>query len=80
MIFSKKYELLSSLSIKNELEFPNQIINNSKVELNNLIAYNSKLRDIESQERILEQDENYFKQYQTNFNHAYEEKQKKLKN
>ena len=77
-ILQKNMELLSSLSIINPLELPAYSKNNAKIELNNLISYNSKLSEIESEERILEEDIKYFEQYKAKFNLIYEEKQKEL--
>ena len=75
----KYIELISSLSAKKELDFPFKFKNEeSKLELNNLIIYNSKINEIESEERILDQDINYFEQYKTSFARIYEEKQKDL--
>ena len=76
-ILQKNMELLSSLTLMNQIEFPN-IKNNAKIELNNLILYNSKISEIESEERILEEDKKLFEQYKSNFNKLYEEKQKEI--
>ena len=77
-ILQKNMELLSSLAIINPLELPTYSKNNAKIELNNLILYNSKLSEIESEERILEEDKKYFEQYKAKFKFIYEEKQKEL--
>ena len=77
-ILQKNIELLKSLSAINQLDFPYKYKNDTKIELNNLILYNTKLSEIESEERILEQDKNFFEEYKSNFNIIYDEKQKEI--
>jgi hypothetical protein len=77
-ILQKNIELLNSLINMNTFESQKFSKNNSKIELNNLLSYNSKLSQIESEERILEEDKKYFEQYKTNFNRMYEEKQNEI--
>ena len=80
-LLQKYKELLSSLSEEKKLDFPHLYDNNNNslnLELNNLIIYNSKISEIESEERILEQEKAYFEQYKSNFNNIYDQKEKDI--
>ena len=83
-LLQKNIELLTSLSTQVKLDFPHTYNNNNinkadtNIELNNLLTYNSKIKEIESEERILEQDKTYFEQYKSNFNSLYELREKDI--
>ena len=77
-ILQKNIELLYSLSKINQQELTSYSKNISNDEINNLFLYNSKLNEIESEERIIEEDKNFFEQYKFNFNQIYEERKKEI--
>ncbi len=79
-ILDKYMDLLKSLQTKNEIELKNISIEDTNFELGELIKYNSLINEIESEERILEEEEMYFEQYKNNYNRMYEEKQKEIEN
>ena len=68
-------DLLKSLQIKNKIELKDQIIEDINFQIDELIKYNTKMNELESQERILEEEKMYFEKYMDNFNRAYEDKQ-----
>jgi len=77
-ILDKYMDLLKSLQTKNEIELKNISIEDTNFELGELIKYNSMINEIESEERILEEEEMYFEQYKNNYNRMYEDKQKEI--
>ena len=83
-LLQKNIELLTSLATQVKLDFPHTYNDNNinkadtNIELNNLLTYNSKIKEIESEERILEQDKTYFEQYKSNFNSLYELREKDI--
>ena len=46
--------------------------------MDELIKYNTKMNELESEERILEEEKKYFEIYKDNFNRAYEDKQREI--
>ena len=77
-ILEKYMNLLKSLQTKNDIELKNITVEETNFELDELIKYNSLISKIESEERILQEEENYFEQYKNKFNEIYEEKQKEI--
>ena len=77
-ILDKYMDLLKSLQTKNEIELKNISIEDTNFELGELIKYNSMINEIESEERILEEEEMYFEQYKNSYNRMYEDKQKEI--
>ena len=77
-ILDKYMDLLKSLQTKNEIELKNISIEDTNFELGELIKYNSMINEIESEEKILEEEEMYFEQYKNNYNRMYEDKQKEI--
>ena len=77
-ILEKYMNSLKSLQIKNNIEFKNNEIFNENLDLDELIKFNTQLNEIESEERILEEEKIYFEKYKNNFNQIYEDKQKEI--
>ncbi len=77
-LLDKYMDLLKSLQIKNKIELKDQIIEDTNFQIDELIKYNTKMNELESQERILEEEKMYFEKYMDNFNRAYEDKQKEI--
>ena len=75
-ILEKYMNLLKSLQTKSDIELKNISVEETNFELDELIKYNSLINKIESEERILQEEENYFEQYKNKFNEIYEEKKK----
>ena len=77
-ILEKYMNTLKSLQIQKNIEYKNNEIFNENLDLDELIKYNTKLNEIESEERILEEEKIYFEKYKNNFNQIYEDKQKDI--
>ena len=77
-ILEKYMNALKSLQIQKNIEYKNNEIFNENLDLDELIKYNTKLNEIESEERILEEEKIYFEKYKNNFNQIYEDKQKDI--
>ena len=74
----KYMNLLKNLQIKNEVELKDIAIEETELDFGELMKYNTMLNNIESEERILEEEEMYFEKYKNNFNRFYEDKQKEI--
>ena len=77
-ILENYMNVLKSLRIKNRIEMKNIEIEDTNFELGELVKYNSMLNEIESQERLLEEEKMYFEKYKNDFNQIYEDKQKEI--
>ena len=77
-ILEKYMNTLKSLQTRNNIEFKNTEILDANFDINELININTKLKEIESEERILEEEKIYFEKYKNDFNRAYEDKQKEI--
>jgi len=77
-VLEKYMNILKSLQIKNDVEFKNFSVAGTNFELDELMKYNSLINEIESEERILEEEEHYFEQYKNKFKEMYEDKQKEI--
>ena len=79
-ILENYMNVLKSLQIKNRIELKNVEIEETNFELGELIKYNTMLNEIESEERILDEEKMYFEKYKNDFNQIYEDKQKEIEN
>ena len=77
-ILEKYMNTLKSLQEKSNIEFKKNEIIDTSSDLDELIKYNTQLNEIESKERILEEEIIYFEKYRNNFNQIYEDKQKEI--
>ena len=77
-VLEKYMNILKSLQIKNDVELKNFSVAGTNFELDELMKYNSLINEIESEERILEEEEHYFEQYKNKFKEMYEDKQKEI--
>ena len=77
-ILENYMNVLKSLQIKSRIELKNIEIEDTNFELGELVKYNSMLNEIESQERLLEEEKMYFEKYKNDFNQIYEDKQKEI--
>ena len=77
-ILEKYMNTLKSLQTRNNIEFKKTEILDANFDINELININTKLKEIESEERILEEEKIYFEKYKNDFNRAYEDKQKEI--
>ena len=73
-ILEKYMNLLKSLQAENDIELKYISVEDTNFELDELIKYNSLISKIESEERILQEEGNYFEQYKNKFNEINEEK------
>ena len=77
-ILENYMNVLKSLQIKNRIELKNIEIEDTNFELGELVKYQSMLNEIESEERLLEEEKMYFEKYKNDFNQIYEDKQKEI--
>ena len=77
-ILENYMNVLKSLQIKNRIELKNVEIEETNFELGELIKYNTMLNEIESEERILDEEKMYFEKYKNDFSQIYEDKQKEI--